>query len=81
MQRLWYFHCVKTICIRSYSGPYFPSFVLNTESYGVSLRIQPECGKIRTRVTPHKGTFLRSVQQRFNLHYSKTSKFSVNKKC
>ena len=26
-------HCVKSIRIRSYSGPYFPSFGLNTERY------------------------------------------------
>ena len=31
-----------------FSGPYFPAFGLNTERYGVSLRIQSECGKIRT---------------------------------
>ena len=30
-------------------GPYFPAFGLNTERYGVSPRIQYECGKIRTR--------------------------------
>ena len=31
------------------SGLYFPAFGLNTERYEVSLRIQSECGKIRTR--------------------------------
>ena len=31
------------------SGPYFPAFGLNTERYEVSLCIQSECGKIRTR--------------------------------
>ena len=31
------------------SGPYFPAFGLNTERYEVPLRIQFECGKIRTR--------------------------------
>ena len=31
------------------SCPYFPVFGLNTERYEVSLRIQSECGKIRTR--------------------------------
>ena len=43
-------HCVKSVCIRSYSGPYFPAFGLNTEKYGVSLRIQCECEKIRTKI-------------------------------
>ena len=37
-------------------GPYFPVFGLNKERYSVSLRIQPECGKIRTRKAPNKDT-------------------------
>ena len=28
-------HCVKSVRIRSYSGPYFPAFGLNTERYSV----------------------------------------------
>ena len=32
-------HCVKSMRIRSYSGPHFPAFGLNTERYGVSLGI------------------------------------------
>ena len=28
-------HCVKTVFIRSCSGPYFPAFEPNTERYGV----------------------------------------------
>ena len=36
---------------------YFPAFGLNTERYRVSLRIQSECGKIRTRITPNTDTF------------------------
>ena len=39
--------CVKSIRIRSYSGPYFPAFGLNTERYGACLCIQSECGKIK----------------------------------
>ena len=30
-------HCLKSVRIRSYSGPYFPAFGLNTESYGVYI--------------------------------------------
>ena len=33
------FHYVKIVRIWSYSGPYFPTFVLNMDRYGVSLRI------------------------------------------
>ena len=52
-----HFHCVKSVRIRSFSGPYFPAFGLNTERYGVSFSIQSECGKIRTSKTPHTDTF------------------------
>ena len=43
-------HCVKSVRIRSYSGPHFPAFGLNS-------RIQSECGKIRNRITPNTDTF------------------------
>ena len=46
-------HSLKSFRIRSYSGLYFPALELNTERYGVSLRIQSECRKIRTRITPN----------------------------
>ena len=49
-------HCKKSVRIRSFSGPCFPAFELNTERYSVSLRIQSECGKIRTRKTPNTDT-------------------------
>ena len=39
------------------STPAFPAFELNTERYGVSPRIQSECGKMRTRITPNTDTF------------------------
>ena len=52
---LW--HCVKSVHIRRCSGPYFPAFGLNTERYSASLRIQSECGKIRSRITPNMDTF------------------------
>ena len=43
-----------------FSGPYFPAFRVITERYGVSLRIQSECGKIRTRKNSVFGNFSRS---------------------
>ena len=42
-------HCVKSVQIRSFSGPYFPVFGLNTEIYSVNLCIQSKYRKIRTR--------------------------------
>ena len=53
----WMIQCIKSARIRNYSGPYFPAFGLNTERYGVSLRIQSKCGKIRIRITPNADTF------------------------
>ena len=53
-------HSVKNVRIRSYSGPHFPAFEMNRERYkvyGVSLRVQSECGKMWTRITPNKDTF------------------------
>ena len=51
-----HFYCVKSVRIRSYSGLYFLTFGLNTERYGVSLRIQSKGGKIRTRITLNTDT-------------------------
>ena len=52
-------HCVKSVPIRRSSGPYFPAFGLNTEIYGVNIRIQFEYRKIRTRKTSVFGHFSR----------------------
>ena len=43
--------------IQSYYGLYFPAFGLNTGRYGVSLHVQSEYGKVRTRITPNTDTF------------------------
>ena len=40
-------HCVKSVRIRSYSGPYFTAFGLNMERYEVMW----------TRITPNMDTF------------------------
>ena len=50
-------HRVKSVLIGSFSGPYFPAFGLNTERYGISLRIQCKSGKIWTGKTPNTNTF------------------------
>ena len=50
-------HCVKSVRIRSYSGPHFPAFGMNTESYSVPLRIPSECGEMWTRITPYTDIF------------------------
>ena len=50
-------HWVKSVRIWSYSGPHFAAFGLNAERYSVSLCIQSECGKIRTRITLNTEAF------------------------
>ena len=55
-------HCVKGVRIRSNAGPHFPAFGLNTKRYELSLLIQSECRKMRTRITPNTVTFY-SVRQ------------------
>ena len=50
-------HCVKSVRIWSFSGPYFPTFPLNTERYGASLHVQSECGNMRIRKTPNPNVF------------------------
>ena len=50
-------HCLKSVRYRSFCGSYFPAVRLNTQRYGVPLRAQSECGKIRTRKTPNTDTF------------------------
>ena len=66
-------HCVKSLRIRSFSAPYFPAFRLNMD--WVSLRIQSECGKIRTRKTPNADTF-HSVTVQDMKHYIVPSLFT-----
>ena len=51
-----HYHCVKSVRIRNFSGPYFPAFGLNTERYSVSLQIQFKCEKEKTRKTPNTDT-------------------------
>ena len=48
---------MKSVRIRSYFGSHFSAFGLNTERDGLSLCIQSECGKMRTRKTPNTDTF------------------------
>ena len=44
------FHCVKSVQIRNFSGPYFPAFGLNTERfspYSVRMRVNTDQKKLR----------------------------------
>ena len=61
-------HCVKSVRHRSFSGSYFPAFGLNTERYEVFLRIQSECGKIRTRKKPVFRHFSRSASLKQHIY-------------
>ena len=57
---------MRSVGFRSYSGPHFPAFRLNTERYSASLRIQryvvslrvpSECGEMRARITLNTDIF------------------------
>ena len=50
-------HCVKNVCIRSFSGPYFPSFDLNTERY----RIRENTDQKNSENQGEYGHFSRSI--------------------
>ena len=70
--------CLKSVRILSFSSPYFPTVRLNTEIYGVSVRIQSKWGKIWTRKTPNKDAFhtasvtlpVRIMNKNNNLYYN-----------
>ena len=64
-----------------FSGPYFPVFGLNTERYEIPkrfelLRIQSECGKIRTRKNFVFGHFSSSVDFADSREYGCSPNFS-----
>ena len=66
------FHCVKSVCVRSYSGPQFPAFGLNMERYTVSLNTY-------LWITPNTDIFLRSVFFKLNKTHKLFKSFSVLK--
>ena len=77
LSHLWYNfnHCVKSVHIRSYSGPYFPAFGLNMDRYSV-LRISPYSVRMRENTDQNNseyGHFLRS--EYFSSHTEKSNKY------
>ena len=64
-----------------FSGPYFPVFGLNKERYSVSLRIQSECGKIRTRRNSVFRHFLRSERPDIQGEWFKASTKVMKRLC
>ena len=50
-------HCVKSLQTRSFSGPHFPVFGLNTEIYRVNTVLQSNTGKYGPEKTPYLDTF------------------------
>ena len=67
-------HCVKSVRIRSFSGPYFQAFGLNMERYGVSFLFKSDSlsGKIYEK---DKGKQLREKQR--NYKEPKMQKYSI----
>ena len=56
--------------MRNHSGTHFPAFGLNTDRYEASLRIQSECGKMLTRITPNTETFSAVIVTYYIFTYS-----------
>ena len=52
-----FFHCVKSVRIRSFFWSVFSRIRTEYGDLRVHLRIQSECGKIRTRKSPNTDTF------------------------
>ena len=57
--------------MKFFSGPYFSAFEVNTERYEVSLPIQSECEKIRTRKNSVFEHFSRSPYELYLLENAK----------
>ena len=53
-------HCLKSVRILSFFGPYFPALGLNKGRYGVSLRIQSEMLENTDQKNSEYGNFSRS---------------------
>ena len=70
--------CEKSVCIPSFCDPYFSTFGVNTETYGVSFHIQSECGKIRTRKTPNTGTSYAVSNAAYSQKYDQTCPSSTS---
>ena len=51
------YHCVKCVRIPRFPCPHFCTFWRNIEIYRVHIRIQSECGKVRTRKSANEETF------------------------
>ena len=75
---------MKSVRIQSYSGPHFPPFGMSTERYFVCLRIQPEFGKMQTRIAPLQTLLYSEAHLRFwrktvtmIRSHCQTTKFSV----
>ena len=58
-------HCVKSVRIRSYSGPYFPAYGQNTERYGVSQLYLVQMRENADQNNSEYGHFSRSVNVSF----------------
>ena len=54
----WYIHCVKSVCIRSYSGQHFPVFRLNRERYYDFLKAQ---NTVSSNLKRARRTILRKI--------------------
>ena len=63
-------YCVKSVRIRSFSGPYFPAFGLNTERYSV-LCISPYSVRMRENTEQKNSEYGHFSRSNYFNHYQK----------
>ena len=70
------FHCVKSVCIWSYSGSYFPAFRLNAERYRHLSIFSPNTGKCRPEKPQIRPLFTQCLAWHFKSEKRKAPKKS-----
>ena len=57
---------MKSVCIRSFSGPYFPAFGLNTERYEYLSIFRPNAGKYKPEKLQIRALFTQCMPLIYN---------------
>ena len=58
---------MKSVCIRSFSGPYFPAFGLNTERYEYLSIFRPNAGKYKPEKLQIRALFTQCMPLIYNV--------------
>ena len=55
-------NCVKSVCIRSWPGPYYATFCVNMGTYSASLHIQSKCGNKNSHQKKHLNSVMETIR-------------------